>query len=308
MPYLAVEPLAHGPYRVVRTSTSLEDLRRGGRRLAIEIWSPTLDDGERHPYELLPGVGFTSLAQASGTAINESCGVIVFSHGAGGTALAYTQLCESWAANGAVVVSVEHPGNTLYDSLLGSGDEEAVVQTNRRDDILAVLAALDHDIPVTSLGGDPQRLTLVGHSFGAYGILAAAGAFSGPSAPKAIIGLQPYLRLLKVSDLEALSQPVLLLGADNDRTTPPALDIDHYLGIAPSEPRVTILERAGHQACSDVALYLDVLPQIEGIPEFVTDFLSTMAADITGTPGDPWRELLQRQVELTTAFRAELGL
>jgi hypothetical protein len=53
---------------------------------------------------------------------------------------------------------------------------------------------------------------------------------------------------------------------------------------------------------------LDVLPHIEGVPEFVTDFLATMAADITGTSGDPWRELLQRHVELTTAFRAELGL
>jgi hypothetical protein len=36
-----------------------------------------------------------------------------------------------------------------------------------------------------------SRLTLIGHSFGAYGILAAAGAASCAVVPRAIIGLQP---------------------------------------------------------------------------------------------------------------------
>ena len=65
---------------------------------------------------------------------------------------------------------------------------------------------------------------------------------------------------------------------------------------------------AGHQACSDVGLYLELLPQVEGLPELVHGTVAAMAADVTGTPGDPWRPTVALHLELLTVWlRGTLG-
>ena len=73
------------------------------------------------------------------------------------------------------------------------------------------------------------------------------------------------------------------LGPDADRA---------FEALGDNARRVDI-ERAGHQGCSDVGVYLELAPQVEGLPEIVFDYLHSMAADVTGTAGEPWRPTLE---------------
>ena len=81
----------------------------------------------------------------------------------------------------------------------------------------------------------------------------------------------------------------MLIVGMQDKTTPPDTDADRAFEALGEHVRRVDVELAGHQACSDVGLYLELAPQVEGLPEIVFEFLQSMAADVTGTPGDPWR-------------------
>ena len=69
-----------------------------------------------------------------------------------------------------------------------------------------------------------------------------------------------------------------------------------------SAARRVDIARAGHQACSDVGLYLELEPQVDGIPEIISAFLQSMAHQVTGTAGDPWRPTVALHLRILGAF------
>jgi len=96
---------------------------------------------------------------------------------------------------------------------------------------------------------------------------------------------------------------VLLVTGSNDTTTPPETDADRAWAKLAARPAWRVdIERAGHQGCSDVGLYLELAPQVEGLPDFVHDYVTSMAADVTGTAGDPWRDTVALHVRILAAF------
>ena len=65
------------------------------------------------------------------------------------------------------------------------------------------------------------------------------------------------------------------------------------------------LAEAGHQACSDVGLYLELEARVEGIPDLVAAFLASMADQVTGRAGDPWRPTVGLHLRILGAWLAD---
>ena len=70
-------------------------------------------------------------------------------------------------------------------------------------------------------------------------------------------------------------------------------------------PRVDLTE-AGHQACSDVGLYLELETHVDAVPEIVAMFLASMADQVTGRAGDPWRPTVGLHLRILRAWLDEL--
>ena len=51
-----------------------------------------------------------------------------------------------------------------------------------------------------------------------------------------------------------------------------------------------------------MGLYIDLAPQVEGLPDLVVDFVNSMAADITGRAGDPWRPTVGLHLRILGAW------
>ena len=62
------------------------------------------------------------------------------------------------------------------------------------------------------------------------------------------------------------------------------------------------LAAAGHQACSDVGLYLELESQVDGVPDIVAAFLASMADQVTGHAGDPWRPTVGLHLRILGAW------
>lgn len=175
---------ARGAYLV-----GTRELAIGGERpLEIEVWYPALNSDNReesitYPYEVKMGdpFGAVKIASFEGQAIREapydlSAGpypLVVLSPGFSIGSFAYSWLAEHLASYGFVVISPEHPErldpeNELWRSAI-----------TRPQDILAVLAYVDEQVGSGgSFAGliDAHLVAVIGHSYGGYTALAAAGA------------------------------------------------------------------------------------------------------------------------------------
>ena len=168
-------------------------------------------------------------------------------------------------------------------------------------DVDAVVASGRLDGLAPSLELDHGRVIVVGHSYGGW--TAVVSAIEHAPAIRGAVGLQPFTRSVSRDDLARAAVPVLLVAAGADATTPPALDSHPAFEVlgAPSVDLVEFAE-AGHQACSDVGLYVELLPEVDGLPELVSDLVGGMAADVTGRAGDPWRPVVALHLELVVAW------
>ena len=102
---------------------------------------------------------------------------------------------------------------------------------------------------------------------------------------------------------ERLAIPTLLVTGSKDATTPPDTDADRAWAKLAAQPAWRVdIEHAGHQGCSDVGLYIELAPNVDGLPEVVHEYVTSMAADITGTAGDPWRDTVALHVRILGAF------
>ena len=287
-------PLAAPSCAVGHGSATLIDSSRDDRVLGLDCWYPAYGVDSPMPtvYELLPGIGVTAAAGEGDGAISGAHPLLVWSHGRTGTRTAYVMLCEGLAARGYVVVAPDHPGDTLADWMTGTAVDDATNERQRVADVRFVLDVL--------LGGgawldappalDAARVTVAGHSYGAYTALALAGSAQPEPRIRAVAGLQSLTRTLSAAELGRITVPTLLVVGTADDVTPPTTDADAaFRALGAADGRRVDIERAGHQACSDVGLYLELISQVEGIPDLVRDFVLGMATQVTGTAGDPWR-------------------
>ncbi len=301
-------PLEEPLFAIARRSVLIHDSERD-RWLGVDCWYPALDDsGAASVYELLPGLGFTANARHETAAETRSFPLVVWSHGRTGTRSAYVMLCEGLAARGYIVVSSDHPGDTLGDWLLGAAVDDATNEAQRQADLRFVLdtATQSHAIIPAGARIDHTRIAVAGHSYGAHTVLSLCGDENFDSRIKAVAGMQSLTRSIRRSAIARISVPLLMVVGMQDATTPPELDADRAFSAAGPLARRVDIEAAGHQACSDVGLYLELAPQVPELPDFIGDFVRSMADNITGTAGDPWRPTVGLHLELLGNWLGEV--
>ncbi len=192
-------------------------------------------------------------------------GLIVLSHGTGGSELGHTSLAEALARSGYLVAALRHPGDNWQDgSLRESGLGRYFGE--RPKQVSAVIDALLRDpewkdrIARDSRG---PKVGAVGHSAGGYTVLALAGArpelqrladhctreraedpifcdrrageaAATASAPpsladprvRAVVALAPLGALFSAKSLAAVHIPVAIYGAEKDRWLVPRFHAD----------------------------------------------------------------------------------
>jgi predicted dienelactone hydrolase len=173
-----------GPY-----SMGMSDFSIGSETpLEITVWYPAenndLDEeGTTYPYEIKLGDPFGTVALASynGQAMRDApfdfsaspYPLVILSPGFSIGSSAYAWLAEHLASYGFVVISPEHhehldPENELWRAAI-----------TRPQDILTVLANIDEQVgPAGAFPGwvNKDFVAVIGHSYGGYTALAAAGA------------------------------------------------------------------------------------------------------------------------------------
>ena len=227
-------PFAPGPLAVRERSVDLRDARRD-RDLRVDVWSPASDG--RSP-------------------------LILYSHSSGGHRRQSASLCRHLATHGYVVAAADHTGNTRADvasraasgQRLGPDEIDAYVArivADRVPDLRFVLDELLHDaIPELTTRIDPQRIGLLGYSFGGWAVLAtpehddrvrAIVAMAPAGNSKPLPGIIPATLTFRwKSDVATL-----FLVADHDRFTP--LDgARELLERAPEPKRMFVLKDADH--------------------------------------------------------------
>jgi predicted dienelactone hydrolase len=308
--FSAGPPLEPPRFAVGRRSSVLVDAARGDRSLGIDCWYPaTGGNAEASVYELLPGVGFTASALADAPAAPGPHPHVIWSHGRSGTRSSYAMLCEGLAARGFVVVACDHPGDTLVDWMLGAAVDDATNEAQRVADVRCVLDAV-----LGASGGldlvpeiDTARVAVTGHSYGAFTALALAAAEPADPRIGAVAGLESLTRTLSKHALGRIAGPVMLVVGGHDLATPADTDGDRaFAALGGRDARRIDVEHAGHQACSDVGLYLELAPQVEGLPDLIVDFVQSMAADVTGQAGDPWRPTVGLHLRILGAWLSDV--
>jgi len=308
----AGHPLENQLYPVGRRSTIVVDPARSGRMLGVEMWFPAAVEGEPFTsYELMPGVSFRSAgAQHDVTARPGQYPLILFSHGRTGMRFAYAMICEALAARGAVVVSADHPGDALFDWLLGTNTDDRTNEVNRVADAHLVLDTFLQgraEVPVDVANAiDHQHVVLAGHSYGAYTAFATAAGSRGVAAhPKvqAVIGVQSYTSVMSDSLLARIDVPALLVVSMADTSTPPETNADRPWALLRGSPTWRLdIEGGAHQASSDVPLYAELAQHIPGLPDIARDYLQSSAIGTDQAAGRSWRQVMQVHVEVMWAF------
>ncbi len=305
---------------VGHTSSSLVDDDRAGRIVPVDAWYPAATaDGPPAMYEILPGVGFTAAGIEDGTVADGRHPLILWSHGRTGTRSSYVLFCEALAARGFVVLAPEHAGDALGDWIIGAAVDDATNEANRIGDahfVLNHVLGLGGAVPADAALGaiaphvDADRVAAMGHSYGGFTALAVGSGVTAHPSVRAVAGMQSFTRSLPKTAFESIAVPTMLVVGMRDTTTPPETDADRAWAKLAAEPAWRVdVERAGHQACSDVGLYLELAPSVPDVPDLVRAFVASMAADVTGTAGDPWRETVALHVRIAGAFlRGALGL
>ena len=210
-------------------------------------------------------------------------GLVLVSHGTGGTELAHHDLAARLAREGYLVAALRHPGDNWRDgrTLVAEGRyfEERPKQASRVLDALLASPEWRSRIPA-------GRIAAIGHSAGGYTVLALAGGKPDPSrvaahckavtddagfcalgkpgldnvartapAPvdasdariRAVVAMAPFAAAFEPAALAAIKVPVLLYSASLDRVLVPKY---HGDALAAAMPQATYrrIEGAGHFA------------------------------------------------------------
>ena len=235
------DPAKAGPFPVVVETRHYRDEARN-RPLRTEIWRP--ETPMRSP-------------------------VVLFSHGFAGTRLQSKFLCSHLASHGYVVASPDHKGNTFLDLNVFKSTESAKERPHDLRVVLDNLIEESHDPESTLFGRlDGRRCASVGHSFGGYTALAAAGAWldlrdkktngdAQPSDPDyydfddprivAAVALTPVMRpFLSPDSVRRVVKPVLIITGSRDAQTSPRLHGQPLFQCLPGLRYLGIIEGATH--------------------------------------------------------------
>lgn len=110
-------------------------------------------------------------------------GLILLSHGTGGSELAHSSLAEALAQRGYLVAAPRHPGDNWQDLSLRQGSLARYVTERPRQASRVIDALLNDPEWKDRIASDAKgpRVGAVGHSAGGYTVLALAGARPEPS-------------------------------------------------------------------------------------------------------------------------------
>lgn len=246
----AYDPFGRGPFPVgVRTVEALDAAR--DRLFPCEIWSPESAEGS-HP-------------------------LVVYSHHSGGGRRAASYLCDHLASHGYVVAALDH-SEVIAEELKGKEGETPEQLSARVDAWVAsrvpdVRFLLDHMLNAAEAHVDPDRVGIVGHSFGGWTALATpevdsriravvALAPAGSSQPR------PGIIPAKLSFNWGRNIPTLFLVAENDVPLP----LDGMYDIferTPSSKQMVILRRADHYHFLDNAEEVHEMVRAMTFPAFL---------------------------------------
>ncbi|MBI2772208.1 MAG: dienelactone hydrolase [Burkholderiales bacterium] len=109
-------------------------------------------------------------------------GLILLSHGTGGTELGHSSLAEALAQNGYLVAALRHPGDNWQDRSLRQTSMESYATARPQQASRVIDAVLQDPEWKDRIASDAKgpRVGAVGHSAGGYTVLALAGARPEP--------------------------------------------------------------------------------------------------------------------------------
>jgi predicted dienelactone hydrolase len=295
----------------------LIDEARDNRLLGVEIWYPAVSVTVQSTYELFPGISFfAASAQENAQVLEGSHPLVIWSHGRTGMRHNYSLLCEALAARGYIVISSDHPGDTLFDWALGKQVDDITNDRNRIGDVrLLIDCALGTGpelAPWLTKHVDESRIAVGGHSYGGLTALATVSElheFVPDTRVHAAFMAQGYMRILPDEIFASTAVPVLMVVANQDKTTPPTTDAEKaWSFLSAREGRVGELsqrfdvDQAGHQASSDFGLYAELSPQVENLPDMLRMYLKSVVDDSPAEWITAWRTTVLRHVVLIDDF------
>ncbi len=162
------------------TTLKLKDESRQ-RPLIVEVWYPT--DGKQRQeanevYKNIPWLGVAEPVSFGGRALRDApitaqtAPVVIYAHGAPGSRLQSTYLCEHLASHGFVVAAIDFTKMTY-----GDREDQAYVSglLDRPLDVSFVLSELARQKRFSEVA-DTENAAIIGYSFGGYTALASCGA------------------------------------------------------------------------------------------------------------------------------------
>lgn len=228
-----VDYAAPGAHAARRRTISLTDPERD-RSFPVEVWSPAaawpgsvepmsalvVDAEDAATYSQLLAASPPDCATRSSEAGVETAAaeggpwpLVMMSHCYGCTRFSTATVAAHLATHGFVVVAPDHVGDTLFDTLAGTGlplDRDTLAV--READVQAAhRAALEGELGVEV---DPEGVVAFGHSFGAVTVgrflQEGQGLAGGPKAAL-FVGAPPENPLLAGVEAAALDAPLLFL-------------------------------------------------------------------------------------------------
>ena len=284
-------PYRPGPYAVGRETISVPSPDNPERVLTVDVLYPADRSQSRGApasrYQVIPGVEFDSRLARSGLPVSTDgpFPLVVYSHGSGGLRFVSSFLTEVLASHGFVVIAPDHSGNTAIDAAAGTTVPSAQNEVNRLADVRTVIGeALARNAAAGDLltgAIDPERIGIVGHSFGGFTALAAPVGHRGIPAEariRAVVGLAPYLDPLSDAELARLRVPTMVISGTKDRTTPIPRNVERVSKEVPARPLYRIdLENAAHHSFDDVCWYLTLEDKLPNAPKILVDTVKEYA-------------------------------
>jgi len=273
-----------GPYAVGRQTEQVTDPARADRTLTVEVWYPADDAGPPTPYELVPGVGFDADLSTVGAppSAEGPFPVVVFSHGSGGLRQQSASIVETIASHGFVVVAPDHAGNTAVDRLLGTSTSFEVSARNRVLDVRLLIDEVEAGRLADGVA-DPDRLAVMGHSFGGFTALAVAGGFEDIEPdPRvdAIVPLAPASSRISDDALASIQVPMLIITGSDDRTTPVDDESTRPLELAGGPATLVEIIGGSHEVVTNIC---DILEAVSAPGAAVPEGTLEAAAQLAGT-------------------------
>lgn len=260
---------AHGAGTVSRT------LAVGDRTIPLQLWYPSAaatvpstlselvaDDADRATLSALlaaapegcPALQHDAEPDAVPVA-GPAAPVVLLSHCHGCLGISNATIGATLARYGFIAVAPDHVGNTLFDALEGdAGPIDEATLARRAEDLSAALdATLAGGLLPGGLEADPDRVGVLGHSFGA--VTAARTLETDPRVTSALaIGAPIDNPLLQGAAVEGLDAPVMLVLLEEDNSIQQLgndLMVRNFESL-PGPAWLVAVPDAGHWSVSDL--------------------------------------------------------